>query len=172
MIYDVTINGHEYRIELARGEHPGGWLCRVARQGKRLSEHELDCVAPEPGILSLILEGKSLDVKQNLTATGVQIIIGSRRYDAEVRDPRSRQSRKIGAADHEGPRKLVAPMPGKVIRILVSAGTAVEMGQSILVIEAMKMQNELKSPKKGVIQKILVSEGTLANAGDALAIVE
>ena len=63
-------------------------------------------------------------------------------------------------------------MPGKVVRILLSQGTMVEAGAGVLVVEAMKMQNEVKSPKKGTIQKILVTEGTAVNAGDVLAIVE
>ena len=63
-------------------------------------------------------------------------------------------------------------MPGKVVRVLVSAGVEVEAGAGILVVEAMKMQNELKSPKKGTIQKIFVSEGATVNSGDVLAIVE
>jgi len=63
-------------------------------------------------------------------------------------------------------------MPGKVVRVLLSQGAEVEAGAGILVVEAMKMQNEVKSPKKGTIQKILVTEGTAVNAGDVLAIVE
>jgi biotin carboxyl carrier protein len=63
-------------------------------------------------------------------------------------------------------------MPGKIVRVLVSQGAEVEAGTGVLVVEAMKMQNEIKSPKKGTIQKILVSEGAAVNAGDVLAIVE
>ena len=63
-------------------------------------------------------------------------------------------------------------MPGKVVRILVAHGTEVEAGAGVLVVEAMKMQNEVKSPKNGTIQKILVKEGAAVNAGDVLAIVE
>ena len=63
-------------------------------------------------------------------------------------------------------------MPGKVVRILVNQGTEVVAGAGVMVVEAMKMQNEVKSPKKGTIQKILVSEGAAVNAGDVLAIVE
>jgi len=74
--------------------------------------------------------------------------------------------------DDHGPRKLTAPMPGKVVRLLANQGAEVEAGAGILVVEAMKMQNELKSPKKGTIQKILVREGATVNAGDVLAIVE
>ena len=63
-------------------------------------------------------------------------------------------------------------MPGKIVRVLVTEGVSIEAGAGVLVVEAMKMQNELKSPKKGTIQKILVSEGAAVNAGDVLAIVE
>lgn len=63
-------------------------------------------------------------------------------------------------------------MPGKVVRVLVSAGVEVEAGTGVLVVEAMKMQNEIKSPKKGTVQRILVGEGSAVNAGDILAIVE
>ncbi len=63
-------------------------------------------------------------------------------------------------------------MPGKVVRMLVDQGQAVEAGQSILIVEAMKMQNEIKSPKKGTVQKIVAVEGGTVNAGDVLAIVE
>ncbi|MGB0012261.1 MAG: biotin/lipoyl-containing protein, partial [Candidatus Sulfotelmatobacter sp.] len=72
----------------------------------------------------------------------------------------------------QGPKKIVAPMPGKVVRLLVREGDEVEMGASVAVVEAMKMQNEIKSPKKGAVQKILVTEGAAVNAGDVLAIVE
>jgi biotin carboxyl carrier protein len=63
-------------------------------------------------------------------------------------------------------------MPGKVVRLLVREGNEVEAGAGVAVVEAMKMQNEVKSPKKGTIQKISVSEGAAVNAGDVLAIVE
>jgi biotin carboxyl carrier protein len=97
--------------------------------------------------------------------------VGSQRFAAEVRDPRSLRSRTRAVDDH-GPKKLTAPMPGKVVRILLSQGAEVEAGAGVLVVEAMKMQNEVKSPKKGTIQRIMVSEGAAVNAGDVLAIVE
>ena len=74
--------------------------------------------------------------------------------------------------DDQGAKKLTAPMPGKIVRVLVDQGAKIEAGAGVLVVEAMKMQNEIKSPKKGKIQKILVSEGAAVNAGDVLAIVE
>jgi biotin carboxyl carrier protein len=63
-------------------------------------------------------------------------------------------------------------MPGRVVRLLLTKGAEVEAGQGVVVVEAMKMQNEIKSPKKGVVQKMLAVEGATVNAGDVLAIVE
>jgi len=63
-------------------------------------------------------------------------------------------------------------MPGKVVRVLVREKADVEAGQGIVIVEAMKMQNEIKSPKKGILQKLLAAEGSNVNAGDVLAIVE
>jgi biotin carboxyl carrier protein len=97
--------------------------------------------------------------------------VGSKRFAVEVRDPRSLRGR-TRAGDEHGPRKIVAPMPGKVVRLLVREGDEVQPGAGVAVVEAMKMQNEIKSPKKGTVQKILVSEGAAVNAGDVLAIVE
>jgi pyruvate carboxylase subunit B len=68
----------------------------------------------------------------------------------------------------EGRQQVVAPMPGKVVRVLVSAGEQVEAGQGLLVVEAMKMQNEIRSPKSGTVEKVVASEGQAVNAGDVL----
>ena len=71
----------------------------------------------------------------------------------------------------EGSQSVIAPMPGKVVRLLVKAGEAVEAGKGILVVEAMKMQNEVRSPKSGKIERLLVSEGQAVSAGEVLAVV-
>jgi biotin carboxyl carrier protein len=89
-----------------------------------------------------------------------------------VQDPRSLKTRRAKAGSAEGPQKLTAPMPGKIVRILLREKSEVEAGQGVIVVEAMKMQNELKSPKKGVVSKVLVAEGATVNAGDALVIIE
>jgi biotin carboxyl carrier protein len=98
--------------------------------------------------------------------------IGEQTYRAELRDPRSLRNRKLRADHGKGARQLVAPMPGKVVRFLVGENSPVEAGQGVVVVEAMKMQNEIKSPKKGTVVKLAVAEGAAVNAGDVLAIVE
>lgn len=164
MTYDVSIDGKSYRLDLSQVE--GRWSCRL--DGR---EAEVDAVLARPNVLSLRLGNKAYEVKCERVGADIHIWVGSRRFAAEVRDPRSLRSR-ARVSDEQGPKKLTAPMPGKVVRILLTAGTVVEAGEGVLVVEAMKMQNEVKSPKKGTIQKILVSEGTAVNSGDVLAIVE
>jgi biotin carboxyl carrier protein len=164
MLYDITIDGKNYRIDLNRGD--GRWSCRL--DGR---DFEVDAVLTCPDVLSLRIVNLAYEVKSERVANDLYLWVGSRRFAVEVRDPRSLRGRSR-AADDRGPRKISAPMPGKVVRLLVHEGDEVEPGRGVAVVEAMKMQNEIKSPKKGTIQKILVSEGAAVNAGDVLAIVE
>jgi biotin carboxyl carrier protein len=164
MTYDVAIDGKSYRLDLNHVD--GVWSCRV--DGR---EVEVDAVLARPNVLSLRLGNKTFEVKCERVGADIHIWVGSQRFSAEIRDPRSLRGR-ISADNDDGPRKLTAPMPGKVVRLLLSQGAAVDAGTGVLVVEAMKMQNEVKSPKKGTVQKILVSEGAAVNAGDVLAIVE
>jgi len=164
MTYDVTIEGKNYRLELNRAD--GRWTCCL--DGR---EVEVDAVLARPDVLSLRIGNRAYEVKCERVASELHLWVGGERFAVEVHDPRSLRGRARTLDDH-GPRKLTAPMPGKVVRVLVSQGDGVETGGGVLVVEAMKMQNEIKSPKKGTIQKILVSEGAAVNAGDVLAIVE
>jgi biotin carboxyl carrier protein len=164
MIYDVTIDGKNHRLELNRAD--GRWTCRLEGH-----EVEVDAVLARPDVLSLRLGNQAYEIKCERVGSELHLWVGSVRFAAEVRDPRSLRGR-VRAADDHGPKKLVAPMPGKVVRVLAREGETVDSGAGILVVEAMKMQNEIKSPKKGTIQKVLVREGAPVNAGDVLAIVD
>lgn len=165
MTYDVTIDGKDHSLELQK-DGPG-WLCKV--DGR---EVRIDAALPRPDVLSLLVDGKAYEIRRETDATGIVLWVGNTRYAADLRDPRSLRNRRGLGADHDGPKQLIAPMPGKVVRVLVREKDEVEAGQGLLVVEAMKMQNELKSPKKGVVQKLLVTEGTAVNPGDVLAIVD
>lgn len=164
MTYDVVIDGKNYRLELNLAE--GRWSCHL--DGREI---EVDAVLARPDVISLRIGNKAYEVKCERVGGEMHLWVGSVRYAAEVRDPRSLRSRGR-AADDRGPRKLTAPMPGKVVRLLLREGAEVQAGGGVVVVEAMKMQNEVKSPKKGTIQKIVVREGAAVNAGDVLAIVE
>jgi biotin carboxyl carrier protein len=164
MLYDVVIDGKNYRLELNRtGDR---WSCRL--DGKEL---DVDAVLARPNVLSLCIGNLAYEVKSEQVASDLHLWVGSRRFGVEVRDPRSFRGRARAGEEH-GPRKITAPMPGKVVRLLVREGDTVESGRGIAVVEAMKMQNEIKSPKAGTVGKIVVGEGAAVNAGDVLAIVE
>jgi biotin carboxyl carrier protein len=164
MLYDVTIDGKNYRLDLNRTD--GRWSCRL--DGRDI---EVEAVLARPDVLSLRIGNVAYEVKSELVANDLHLWVGSTRFTVELRDPRSLRSRSR-AGDDQGPKKITAPMPGKVVRLVVHEGDEVDVGGGVAVVEAMKMQNEIKSPKKGTIQKILVAEGAAVNAGDVLAIVE
>ncbi|HXZ41511.1 MAG TPA: hypothetical protein VEG68_12290, partial [Terriglobales bacterium] len=112
MLYDIAINGQNYRLEL---EHTDGhWRCRL--DGR---EVEMDAVLARRDVLSILVGGKAYEIKREHTPTDTHLWVGSARYAAELRDPRSLRSRRTGTGDDKGPRKLVASMPGKVVRVLL-----------------------------------------------------
>ena len=165
MVYEVTVDGKPHRLELERAERV--WKCRV--DGR---EMWVDAVLARPDVLSLLIDGRAYEIKREQTSIDLHMWVGSTRFGVELRDPRSLRSRRDGTGDASGPRKLLCPMPGKIVRVLVAEKSAVEAGQGIVVVEAMKMQNEIKSPKKGMVHKILAVAGASVNAGDVLAVVE
>jgi len=166
MIYDVVIDGTTHRVELTKREN--AWLCKVDD-----AMMEVDAAFTARDVMSILLGGKAYEIKRERALSGeTHMIIGSARYASEVQDPRSLKTRRAKAGATEGPQKLSAPMPGKIVRILLPEKSEVEAGQGVIVVEAMKMQNELKSPKKGIVSKVLVAEGATVNAGDALVIIE
>jgi biotin carboxyl carrier protein len=122
------------------------------------------------GAYSILVGGKSLEVTAEETPGGLLLRANGREYRLEIFDPRSWQRSRGAGIELEGRQQLVAPMPGKIVRLLVAAGQHVDAGQGLLVIEAMKMQNEIRSPKSGVVEK-LAREGQTVNAGEVLAIV-
>lgn len=167
MIYNVTIDSTVFRLDLDLDRAAGKWRCRVEGH-----EVPIDAVSTQPDVLSLLIDGKAYQIRRERLASETRIWVGDQSYAAEVTDPRSLRSRKSRADSGKGPRQLVAPMPGKVVRFLVAVNAPVEAGQGVVVVEAMKMQNEIKSPKKGILLKLSVAEGAAVNAGDVLAVVE
>lgn len=165
MTYEVLIDGKPHKLELAR--EGNRWLCRL--DGRDL---EADALITRRDVMSVVIDGIAYEVKRERTPTDLHLWVKNSRFGVEVRDPRSLRSRKAGAAGGEGPQKVLAPMPGKVVRVLLTAGSAVEVGQGVVVVEAMKMQNELKSAKKGTVKQVLVAEGASVTAGEVLAIIE
>lgn len=124
-------------------------------------------VETEAGHFSVLIEGRSYRVHPDRG----QICVDGQCFDTEVVDPRAPKRRRSNA-ELQGRHTLASAMPGKVVRILAAVGDEVAAGQGILVIEAMKMQNEIKTPSAGRVVSVSVSEGATVGAGTVLAVVE
>jgi len=167
MVYEVAITGSDGVTHALRVESAANNLWLVNGTNVQVEFHEIN-----PMVRSLISENASYDVRTDVQNGEEIIVVNGNRYVVDVRDPRSLRGRRDAAVTLDGPKKINAPMPGKVVRVLQAEGSLVELGQGIIVIEAMKMQNELKSPKAGTVKKIYFKEGDTVNAGETLAIVE
>ena len=106
-----------------------------------------------------------------MIASGGEIRVNGRALSVEVFDPRDMRSRTAGGAG-EGRQNVAAMMPGKVVRVLVAPGDAVEAGQGLVVVEAMKMQNEMKSPKAGRVIEVKAKPDQTVFAGEVLVVIE
>jgi biotin carboxyl carrier protein len=170
MRYEVQLassSGEEKRvIELERDA--AAW--RVTLDGRPVA---VDAVEIAPNILSILLDGQSFEISVTPSPDGkLRLQTGTQELTAEVIDPRAWSGRRHGNVEAEGRQQILAPMPGKVVRLLVKAGDRVEAGQGLLVVEAMKMQNEIRSPKSGTVERVLAREGQPVNAGETLAWID
>jgi biotin carboxyl carrier protein len=129
---------------------------------------------PEPGMF-VVLFGDRV-YRCALEPGGAEIIVshgmGQQRIPVVLRDRKHLRGSAGGGAGATGKANLTSPMPGKVVRVLVSAGDEVAANQGVLIVEAMKMQNEVLSPKAGKVAEIRVIEGQTVNAGETLAVIE
>lgn len=131
---------------------------------------------PSPAGLSLIAaDGQVFDCRvegQPDPGRVLEVMVATDSYAVTLVDPKRLQG-AAGVAGHaDGAARIVAPMPGKVVRVLVEQGTVVEAGTGIVVVEAMKMQNEMKASKAGTVTALNVEVGTTVNGGDVLAVIE
>jgi biotin carboxyl carrier protein len=167
MKFDVLIDGKKHSVEFAQ---PNSQSSRVVMQidGREI---EADAVRISLGEYSIILGGRSFEARISRSAAGVLVKIKNREFPVEVRDPRSSRRGRAGGVELEGQQHVTASMPGKVVRVLVTQGQKVEVGQGLLVVEAMKMQNEIRSPKSGVVGRLYAKEGQTVNSGEVLVVV-
>ena len=126
-----------------------------------------DVIEVEPGVYSILRDGASYEAR----VVGSEIVINGCRFPFEADDPREWKRRGAGAAG-SGRASITAPMPGRVVRVLAAEGDEVTAGQGIVVVEAMKMQNEMKAPRSGRVSSIPVKAGDSVNSGAVLATVE
>ena len=164
MKFDITLRAasesSEHHLELRAAGVGGVLVDGVAA--------EAEWTEITPGVYSIILGGRPYEA-QVTTRPGAaegsyRVKVGAREFVVEVRDPRARRNRE-SAGLHEGPQELLAPMPGKIVKVLVSEQQQVEAGDGLVVIEAMKMQNELRAPRAGRVERIYVAEGAGVETG-------
>ena len=164
--------------ELAGEKHQ----IEIKRDGARLSalidgrRYEVEAREQGAGVYLLLSGNRVFEcrVDQSEAQRGsIEVHVGGDTYAVTLSDPKRLRGAQLTGAQADGTAaQIVAPMPGKVVRVLVQQGSQVEAGDGILVVEAMKMQNELKSPKAGTVTELHASAGSTVNAGEVLAVIE
>jgi len=166
MNFDIEINGEKHRLSVQKD----GDRDRFELDGKSCLA---DVQSLQPGLLSLLIDGRSYRILFDPRAgTGPAIAMDERRIPYRIDDPRSLRSRRNAGTNDTGARPISASMPGRIIRILVNVGDQVEAQQGLIVVEAMKMQNELKAPRAGTVTRVAVEVGATVQAGSVLLVIE
>jgi biotin carboxyl carrier protein len=162
----AEMKGERYQLDLRRD----GARAFANIDGR---EYEIELTELEPGLFLIRHDNKIYEAAVTRYGDGTtNVSLNGRDHQLMLHDPK--RLRGSGSSDEQadGVAEIKTAMPGKVVKILTVSGTRVEKGDSILVVEAMKMQNELKSPKAGAVKDIRVAEGSTVAAGDVLATVE
>ncbi|HLG94998.1 MAG TPA: biotin/lipoyl-containing protein [Bryobacteraceae bacterium] len=148
------------------------WQIVVDGRATQIDHKQLEsAIQVEPGVFSVLIGGRSFEVRVLPGQLGTIAEAQGRRFNVEVRDPRN-ASRSSKSALGSGRQNITAPMPGKVIRVLVNKGDVVESGQGLAVVEAMKMQNEMKAPRAAHVMEVRVRDGDTVGAGETLVVLE
>jgi biotin carboxyl carrier protein len=163
--YEVEVNGRVVPVVVRRAN--GGFVVTV---GDR--EWAVDATRVDEHTLSLLVGSSSQEVTIAADAAPGQLAVGVKGVPVSVTvNGRRRWARKEEGAAGKGPQQLVAPMPGKIVRVLAKVGAAVQPRQPLIVVEAMKMENELRATRQGVVSELLVAEGQSVDAGALLLVV-
>lgn len=163
----IELDGDNYTLDLRLN----GANSEYTLDGARHASGDASVAELMPGVFSVLLAHKSFSVHLAPKGDQLEVWVGTERHTMSIADARnhSGKGKKISAA---GPMEIRAQMPGRVIKLLSELGTRVETGQGVIVVEAMKMQNEMKSPKDGTVSKILVQEGATVAAGETLMVIQ
>jgi biotin carboxyl carrier protein len=165
----AEIAGAEHVLEL---RHDEGARVRATVDGR---SYEVEAHEPEPGVYLLMTGGRVYECRvnhANAPGDAREVRIGDEVFQVRLVDPRRLRGARGAGAEASGRAQVVASMPGKVVRVMVETGATVETGDGLVVVEAMKMQNELKSPKGGTVIEVRAVAGATVNAGDVLVVVE
>jgi biotin carboxyl carrier protein len=166
MKLELEIDGKIMEAEFSSGDP----MAQLSLEGK---VYRASLSEPEPGIFVIIFNDRVYRCAlERLPNGGIEVNVGGQRISVTANDKKHLRSNPGGSSGSGGRVTLFAPMPGKVVRILLEAGAEVNAHQGVLIVEAMKMQNEVQSPKAGKIAELRVSEGQTVNGGDILAVIE
>lgn len=166
MKYHVLVNGNHHEVELER--HAGGY--RV-RHGDHVHQVELEALA-EGDAYSLLVDGRSVDVGVEEKGQQVELMVSGRRYPTTVLGEREWLARSIEKDTGEGDKQVRAVMTGIVRDVLVAPGDTVEPGQVVLILEAMKMENEVKAGAGGTVSAVHCSAGDTVELGVVLVLID
>ncbi len=165
MKIEIELDGKSRSVEMIHTGERARWTI----DGRAM---DADAVEISPGIYSILIAGQSFEAHLAPEPDSVlRVTVANREHRATIRNPRKWTRNRGLGAEAEGSQQLRAPMPGKIVVLLVKAGDRVDAGQEIVVMEAMKMQNEIRSPKSGTVERLLVTQGQTVNAGEVVAIV-
>ncbi|MEJ7616700.1 MAG: biotin/lipoyl-containing protein [Pyrinomonadaceae bacterium] len=168
----ADINGEQISIDIERQAEPHHRV--VAKVGDKLLE--LIVSEPEPGGCVLVSDGVVYECRVEADAQSEvsQVHLKGRVYRIGLFDPKRLRATAAGPGGRQlaGASTVKAPMPGKVLRVLTEVGASVEAGAGVIVIEAMKMQNELKATTAGTVTELRVAAGATVKAGDVLIVIE
>ena len=162
MKYEIVIDGKAATLSIA------GERFEYQREGGPPIERQYSASPAGDGTWSILVDGRSYAVA--ILGAG-EVSINGRVLHVDVFDPRELRGRR-SAADRSGPQAVTAPMPGRVIRVLVEPGQQVAAGEGLIVVEAMKMQNEMKTPRAGRVAAVKTVRGATVSAGDVLLVIE
>jgi biotin carboxyl carrier protein len=167
MKYDIQIEGSKRTVEV---EQNGNSSFHAQLDGQAAG---VDAIETAADTYSILLDGQAFEarVSDDGSDDGLLVRCAGADFRVQVRDPRSWRGRSHSTLEAAGPQRVLAPMPGKVVRVLVAAGDEVEAGRGLVVVEAMKMQNEIRAPKSGRIERVLVAEGQAVRTQEALVII-
>ena len=162
MKLQAELNHEKHQVEIKRdGEKV------FAKIDER--EYELEVSEVEPNVF---LFKHDSQIHEIYAAPNGIVNVGNHQFEVNLIDPKRLRGLGSGDANADGIAEIKTAMPGKIVRILVEEGAEVTSGEGVIVVEAMKMQNEMKSPKDGIIKEIKFQEGATVNAGDVLVIIE
>lgn len=152
----------------ARGVDSRRADAKIVAEPAAVPNLQTDAIDLGGGAYSILLGGLAFEVQVVPEAHGLSVLCRGQQFHASVRDTRAWRRGDGGGPEAQGRQQVVAPMPGKVVRVLVAAGEVVEARQGLVVVEAMKMQNEIRAPKSGLVDRVFVREGQAVTSGEPL----